>query len=261
MKAILTYLVILILAVASTSCEKEGDFIQEILVPEPETLVFVQMADTQIGMRDYKKELDNFHKAVDYINELKPDFVTICGDLVNTAGDEVYADFLEIKERLEVPIYLVAGNHDVLRTPTYNSLTYYRETIGSDYYSFDVKGYSFVVTNTQLWDAGPQDERDLHRRWFDWTMAVQEDGKSFVLGHYPLRDTEPDTEQYLLDKLDDKNSIAYLSGHAHRTIIDEYNGVLLVSARSVGYTFGDGVEGFRVWTVNKDSTEHKLIKL
>ena len=91
--------------------------------------------------------------AVDKVNELKPDFVVICGDLVNHANDSSYADFLRIKEGFHMPCYLAAGNHDVGMTPNDTTLAYYRTTVGADYYHFLHKGYAFIVTNSQLWKS------------------------------------------------------------------------------------------------------------
>jgi serine/threonine-protein phosphatase CPPED1 len=248
----ITYIILLILLCAS--CNKEEVFSTEL----PPTLVFVQMADTQIGFKDYQKEMDNFRMAVDEINELNPDFVVICGDLVNVAGDEVYADFLEVKAMLNVPVYLVAGNHDIGNTPTASTLAYYRDKIGADYYDFSVKGFNFIVTNTQLWNRGSEVEQSLHRNWFDNVMDAQFEGTSFVLGHYNTAYIDSTSQQYLLNRMVERKSIAYLSGHAHRTIIEEYEGVQLVSARSIGYSFEDGIEGYRIWTVSKDSVHHEL---
>ena len=51
----------------------------------------------------------------------------------------------------KMPCYTAPGNHDVGNIPNDTSLKYYRKTIGKDYYKFKNKGYSFIVTNTQLW--------------------------------------------------------------------------------------------------------------
>ena len=122
---------------------------------QPQTFTFVQICDTQIGMVDYEKDMKMFMQSVKQINELKPDFVIICGDLVMNPDAKSYADFLRIKEGFTMPCYCVPGNHDVGDKPTPESLQYYRETIGEDYFSFDHKGFSFVLVNSQLWDEPP----------------------------------------------------------------------------------------------------------
>nr|MDA3835903.1 hypothetical protein [Spirochaetales bacterium] len=46
---------------------------------------FVQLCDTQLGFNtdNYENDVDVFKRAVSQINILNPDFVVICGDLVN----------------------------------------------------------------------------------------------------------------------------------------------------------------------------------
>ena len=84
------------------------------------------------------------------INLMRPDFVVICGDLVDKADDKLFADFNSIRADFELPCYCAAGNHDVQNKPTLESLRRYREKIGKDYYTIEHKGYTFVIANTQL---------------------------------------------------------------------------------------------------------------
>jgi len=55
---------------------------------------FVQLCDTQIGFGSvgYENDLEKFKQAVVQINDLNPDFVVICGDLVNTPNDNSFSD-------------------------------------------------------------------------------------------------------------------------------------------------------------------------
>ena len=98
---------------------------------------FVQLCDTQLGMGGYEHDKNTFMLAVEQINALDPDFVVICGDLVNHANDSSYADFKKILEGFTMPCYPAPGNHDVGNTPTDTMLNYYRDAIGKDYYNFE----------------------------------------------------------------------------------------------------------------------------
>ena len=117
---------------------------------------FVQMADTQFGFfstplimarfsidwggDDLTRETEHFEQAIAHVNRLRPAFVVLCGDLVNVAGDfEQTKEFQRIRGLLrdDVPLHLVAGNHDVGNTPTHASLRAYRATFGPDRYTFD----------------------------------------------------------------------------------------------------------------------------
>ena len=50
-------------------------------LPQQESFTFVQLCDPQLGMGGYEHDVETFTKVVERINELKPDFVAICGDL------------------------------------------------------------------------------------------------------------------------------------------------------------------------------------
>ena len=136
----------------------------------PKPFDFVQMCDTQLGMGGYEHDVLNFEQAVRQINELNADFVVICGDLVHNVSDSSFADFKRIMSGFKMPCYPAPGNHDVGKVPTDETLKYYRETIGEDYYTFKNKEYSFVVTNTQLWKTDIGSESERHHDWFKNTI-------------------------------------------------------------------------------------------
>ena len=135
-----------------------------------EPFSFVQLCDTQLGFGGYEHDIQSFKIAVKQINRLNPDFVVICGDLVNNRSDSSYADFKEIMEGFKMPCYNAPGNHDVGNISNDTTLNYYRKTIGKDYYKFQNKGYSFVVANTQLWKSNVQNESVKHDIWFRETL-------------------------------------------------------------------------------------------
>ena len=161
---------------------------------------FVQMCDTQLGTRGYEHDVKMFKAAVEKINSIEPDFVVICGDLVNRADEKSLADFNSIKAKFKMPCHCAPGNHDVENKPTAESLKKYREKVGKDYFSFEHEGYTFVVANTQLWKAPLEIESEKHDTWFRKTLAsAKAKGSPAVLVfHYPLFIKEPDEkEQYL----------------------------------------------------------------
>src|SRR4051812_23703651 len=90
------------------------------------SFAFGQMCDPQLGMGGYKEDMQRFEKAVKQINELHPDFVVICGDLVNRSDRASFDDFNSIKRKFTVPCYCAPGNHDVGNSPTRQLLNQYR---------------------------------------------------------------------------------------------------------------------------------------
>jgi 3',5'-cyclic AMP phosphodiesterase CpdA len=235
---------------------------------------FVQLCDTQLGMGGYEHDVQSFEQAVKQINELNPEFVVICGDLVNNATDSSFADFKRIVDGFAVPCYSAPGNHDIGNTPTDTSLSYYRKMIGKDYYYFQKKRHTFIVTNTQLWKIEVEKESIKHDNWFKNTLDSL--GKSntpiFVIGHYPifLKSPEEEEEYFNLPLAKRKEILtlfknnkvkAYLSGHRHETIINNYENIQLVSGESTSKNFDGRPLGFRLWQVSEDSIIHQFIPI
>ncbi len=101
-----------------------------------EPFSFVQLCDTQLGFGGYEHDIKTFKSAVKQINTLNPDFVVICGDLVDNRNDSSFSDFNEIIADFKIPCYAAPGNHDVGNKPNDTTLNYYRKTIDKDYYKF-----------------------------------------------------------------------------------------------------------------------------
>lgn len=241
---------------------------------EKPSFTFVQLCDTQLGMGGYGHDIESFKKAVIQINELHPDFVVICGDLVHNPTDSSYADFKKIKAGFKMPCYCVPGNHDVGNIPNGATLKYYRKTIGKDYYKFQKKGFTFIVTNSQLWKVSVENESEKHDVWFKKSLKKQK-AKShpiFVMGNYPLYGVTIDEEegyfnlpiqkrQQLLQLFQENNVKAYLSGHTHKTVINNYDGIQLVSGETTSKNFDGNPLGFRVWYVSSYTTQQRFVAL
>ncbi len=239
-----------------------------------EPFSFVQLCDTQLGMGGYEHDVQSFKQAVKLINELNPDFVVICGDLVHNASDSSYSDFLKIKGEFKIPCYVASGNHDVGNIPNDATLNYYRKTIGKDYYTFQNKGYSFIVTNTQLWKTKVEDESEKHDSWFKHTLdrVSNKNTPVFVIGHFPIFLKSPDEEEVyfnlplnkrkeILVLLKKNNVKAYLSGHKHETVINTYENIQLVSGETTSKNFDERPLGFRLWEVSADTISHRFVPL
>ena len=243
--------------------------------PKTKAFTFVQLCDTQLGMGGYEHDINAFKQAVTQINALKPDFVVICGDLVNEADDKSFKDFNSIKSGLTMPCYCAAGNHDVGGKPTAASLKRYRKVIGKDYYSFEHAGYTFVVTNTQLWKASVKDESAKHDAWVIKTLKEAKEKRSpiFVVGHCPLYLKSPgESDSYFNVPLNKRKELlalyrqcgvlAVLAGHTHRTIVNNYEGIQLVNGESTSKNFDKRPLGLRLWKVaSPASVKHEFVAL
>jgi len=147
----------------------------------PGSFDFVFFTDTHI-----QPELDAAHgcnMCFSKIAALKPEFAIMGGDHVYDAfgvngvrAGMVYDLYERAEQQLGMPIHHAIGNHDVFGVlpksgaattdPAYGKKMY-EDRLGRTYYSFDYKGYHFVVldsiqpTADRLWEARV-DEGQLH---------------------------------------------------------------------------------------------------
>lgn len=244
-----------------------GLSIEKAAAAEPESpgFQFVQMCDTQLGFGadGYDQDVQSFRKAVRKINAMKPAFVVICGDLVNKPQPQAFADFKKVMAELEVPCYCVAGNHDVGQPATVASLETFRNTIGKDFYSFKHAGWTFLVVNTVLWKAPIDKETAAQDEWFIDSLkhAKAESSPVIVMGHHPLFLKQADEkEEYfnippqkraeILGQFPENGVVAMLTGHTHRLVENEYEGIHFLSGETTSKNFDKRPFGFRLWSVD-----------
>ena len=232
-----------------------------LLAENSNTFTFAQICDTQLGFgKSYSYDVEAFNQSVKKINKLKPDFVVICGDLVNNADDKSFTDFKKINSKFKIPSYLVSGNHDVGNNPTKETLARYRQIIGKDFFSFKHKGYTFIVVNSQLWKSPLKGETEKQDLWLKESLkqAKKEKSPVFVLQHYPLFLESPnEANQYfniplekrkkLLKLFKDNGVVAVLGGHTHTKLMNEYKGIKLVNSETTSKNFDGRPLGFRIW--------------
>jgi len=227
--------------------------------PVPEPFTFVQICDTQLGFGGYDEDVAAFEQAVRQINALAPDFVIICGDLVNQPDERSWNDFVRINAGFKMPCHLVAGNHDVGNEPTPETLAAYRERFGAEQYSFKHRGSTFVVVNTCLWKFPVDGETQRQDAWLRKTLAEAK-APVFIAGHHPLFIEQPDEDEAyynlepgvraeLLDLYADSGVVAVLGGHTHTRLIHEHCGMALVNGETTSRNFDERARGFRLWSV------------
>lgn len=209
---------------------------------------FVQISDTHIV--DGLKHANKLRSYIQYINDRASeiDFVLFTGDLTDQHGSPgQMALFKGIVDELDVPYYLVPGNHDT----GFYSEPKWRETylsiLGKDYYSFDHEGIRFVCVNSGLWARLSLDGADPksaeHLNWLRATLseAANRQIPVIVAGHLPMfleMPDEPDDlknrfywmvrkplRNQLLEMFESTGVIAYLSGHTHEYADIEHSGI------------------------------------
>ena len=236
---------------------------------KPQPFTFVQLCDPQIGFGDYQADLSRLERAIAQVNTRRPDFVVICGDLVNRPDEKSFRDFQAARRTLEAPSYCAPGNHDLGNAPTLQSLSNYRRLIGKDYLSFSHKGSVFIVLNTQLWRAPIAGETERQEAWMYKTLeaAARMNRPVFVVLHYPpfVKTADEPTEYFniplqkrreLLAAFERYGVVAILAGHTHTTTFHTYSNTQIVTSETTSKNFDKRPFGFRLWTVSPGGTFH-----
>lgn len=189
--------------------------------------------------------------------DTKADFSLFLGDLADNNLD-IFPHFEESVKPLDMPLYMVFGNHDTNYRSPDNSLRAetYRSHFGPDYYAFNYGKSHFIVLNNvdyNGWNIGKNrkggyfggiDQKQM--KWFKQNLAqVDSDKHIYLISHIPIHNrffNKKDLEE-LLEPLEGRDNITHLSGHLHRFISWEYDESL----------FWNGKEGFRGYSLGAAS--------
>jgi serine/threonine-protein phosphatase CPPED1 len=245
-----------------------------------EPYFFIQLSDPQFGMftsnKDFVQETANFEFAVASVNRLRPAFVVITGDLVNKPGDAAQiAEFQRIVGKVDtnIPVYNVAGNHDIENVPTPATIAVYTNLFGADRYTFRREGFVGIVLNSSVIHSPQRTTNQLAEQegWLrnELSQARQNAARHIVVfQHHPwfLKSAnEPD--QYFNIPTERRTNylalfrefgVKYLfSGHYHRNALARDGDMEAITTGPVGSPQGGDKSGFRVVIVRDDRLEHR----
>jgi len=233
---------------------------------------FAVLADPQLGMyakdKNFVQETANFEFTIANLNRLHPRFVVICGDLTNRTGDATeIAEYKRILKELDpsIPVYEVAGNHDVGNVPKAAALDAYRAQFGPDYYTFSEGSIFGIVLDSNLIRSpeGDREAAEQQEKWLEQTLASTKPGPDrqiVVFQHIPyflqISDEvegyynipEPARRKYL--DLLEKAGVSYVfAGHYHRNAGGIDGTLTEIVTGAVGMPLGQSSSGFRIVTV------------
>jgi len=241
---------------------------------------FIQLSDPQFGMysgnRGFEQETANLEFAVATVNRLKPAFVIVTGDLVNSPGNlEQIAEYQRIMKKVDpaIPVYNLPGNHDVGLNPTPGALQEYRKHFGRDYYSFRQGPIYGIVLNSCLIFA-PEKAESEYEAQMQWLRAELEKAKSsgasqiLVFQHHPyfLKDVH---EKDAYENIPLSRRLAYLdllraagvryvfTGHYHQNALAKHQDMEIVVTGPVGKPLRGARSGLRIVKVTPEGLEHK----
>jgi 3',5'-cyclic AMP phosphodiesterase CpdA len=249
-----------------------------------EPYFFIQLSDPQLGMftnnRDFAQDAANFEFAVAAVNRLHPAFVIITGDLVNKPGDAAQiAEYRRIAAKIDrsIPIYNVAGNHDVENEPTPESLATYTKIFGPDRYTFRHRELVGIVLNSSVIHSPNKtpDQLAEQERWLrtELSRAKAENARHIVVfQHHPwFINSATEADKYFTLPL--ARRAAYMAmfrefgvrylfcGHYHRNAEGRDDGIENITSGPVGKPLGGAKSGIRVAIVRDDRIEHRYYEL
>ncbi len=218
-----------------------------------------------------------YRQAVVAINAARPSFVVVGGDMIDDPADAGQLDeLLRITSAIDddIPVHWAPGNHDIAfdyTVPTEDSLAFYRDAFGPDFYAFGYRNTRVVVLNTTIIDHPEHvgDQLELQYEFLEHELdRAAEVDHVILVGHHPLfteYSGEPDTywnlpraQRVRLLSLIHRHGVRHaFAGHFHRNSI-AYDGEFeMVTSGPVGYPLGEDPSGYRIVEVNPDVLAHR----
>ncbi len=217
-------------------------------------------SDTR-GSRHYRDSLKKLAAAVEEFRRQEVAFVAELGDLINAGpSKETELEYLEtvygVLKPLDVPKHFVLGNHCVDTLTKAEFLKGCGRDRSPTYYSFDVKGYHFVVLDADFLEDGtsyaagnfqwtdtwiPKEEQD----WLQGDLAKSKGRPTIVFIHQNLHDEKdvhgvknaPEVRKILEASGD---VIAVFQGHMHSGGLVTVGGIPYCTLRAM--VEGPGME-------------------
>lgn len=221
------------------------------------------------GTRFYRSVLDKMSEFTEVMNEEAVDFVVHLGDFKDEAPDKKEADTLRFLNTIEQtyaqysgPRYHCVGNHDVDSIRKAQFLTTIENTgmpKDRSYYSFDAKGYHFIVLDANFESDGNDhfyaegadwEDTNITSEQLEWLRDdLEENAKPTVIFcHHPLFEYVREGNKYHVNNYQEVQQIftqhghvlAVFQGHVHEEKIRTINGVHYVT--QLGMVDFDGLE-------------------
>ena len=183
------------------------------------------------------------------MNKTKPDFIMQMGDFCTPKPGN--KPLMQVWEKFNGPKYHVIGNHDVDGGFNHQQVVEFWNAFGL-YYSFDLKGYHFIVLNG---NERPENDtskgypRSISETQYNWLADDLQKTKlpTLIFCHQGIdNDLDGIKEGAMLRLLFERNNrkvrsgkiLAVFSGHNHEDYHNNYNGVNYIQINSAAYQFG-----------------------
>ena len=250
----MNYITVTIIFSLITSCklaeitEKQND----------PTFCFAYFTDIHLN----EKKTESFHglkKAISHVKSNNVEFILTGGDNVDideisdaAKASHLYREFKQIMKHSNLIFYPTIGNHDRFwatseNNPSYNEGIF--EEYFKSYYSFDYKGWHFIVLNTS---NSIVDHKQ--KQWLTNNLANVDNNTPIIIsthvpflsvyyptlyGEYTSQDTFSNFKE-IWEMFDNKNLKLVLQGHMHLYEEIKVKGVQFITAGAVSANWWNG---------------------
>lgn len=193
---------------------------------------FALFSDLHITIKNPKPSED-LQKAVDEVNTISGlDFVLVSGDVSQNGDTESLKQAKSILDKLKIPYYVTAGNHEYKIYPA-NDSNFIR-IFGDDKFSYVHKKVRFIGFTIQ--PDSKIGKKQISEDNIHWLRSMLKKNSMnlpvFIVTHYPLQKGDVNNANVALDLFQKYKVKAVLSGHYHRNVVLNYNGILGIIHRS-----------------------------
>nr|CEL64706.1 TPA: serine/threonine protein phosphatase, putative [Neospora caninum Liverpool] len=295
---------------SGVSDQDVGEREESALEAEREIVTFGIIADPQLGMLkrnvEWTEEEERLRRGLAAIRRQSPAFIIVLGDLVQVFPEDENKrairehEIRDVRQTLQscsgdVPVLIVAGNHDLGNAPTQENLKDFRNLWGDDYYSFDLGRCRGIVLNSCLffnpcnapreaeaqflWLKEQLDKAKGERKpvllfmhhaffWSDWdepddigVLHIRPLNLDTPKGHFHLPRAQRDR---LRDLITNSTVSHSFHGHLHDNMVVQASDPCLeqVVTSATGFPLGDAPAGFRMVRVDAaGAVEHQFCAL
>jgi 3',5'-cyclic AMP phosphodiesterase CpdA len=193
-----------------------------------QSFYFVQLTDTHWPDADHYQRTE---KVVDAVNNLPMQiaFAIHTGDItMNRITDaNVTKPGIEILNRLQMPLYYIPGNHDILADDVARTQAAYEKLFGDVNYTFEYNGVIFIMLYSDPFiEPIPNTRSAATFQWLESQLKTAANKPVIIVHHGPsvldfynnkFHHIWPDdNKQKWLKLLNSHNVKAVLTGHFHR---------------------------------------------
>jgi 3',5'-cyclic AMP phosphodiesterase CpdA len=265
MKKLLSVLILFAVTVWNSEAQKKD---------APIPYFIIQLTDPQFGMYDenksFEKETELFEKAISKVNQLKPDFVVITGDLVNVKDNRnQVAEFKRITAKIDskIPVYYSPGNHDVGLPPTTQDIDRFRSDYGGDRFSFSHRKSTFIGINSVIIKGNTQPQEEEQFQWLKKELSKAKKAEHILIfTHYPFflsltderevySNISPELRIKYFNLFNEYKVDAVFAGHLHNNSEVKMGNTSMITTSSVGKPLGKEPSGMRIIMVYPDAVE------